>query len=82
MRLSEEVEEEDAKEAVRLIEVATQKAATMPDGKIDMGRIQSGLDEQTRNSLKGIVADIQRLMKEYPSEFKSGVRYNQLCEYF
>lgn len=71
---------DDAKEAVRLMEVATQKAATTKDGKIDLSRIQSGIDEKTRTSVKDIVDRVQRLLQEYLSEFKKGVKFQQLRE--
>ena len=81
MRLAERVSVDDAKEAVRLMEVATQKAATTKDGKIDLSRIQSGIDEKTRTSVKDIVDRVQRLIQEHIGEFKKGVKFQQLKEH-
>lgn len=78
MRLSQHVSVDDAKEAVRLMEVATQKAATTKDGKIDLSRIQSGIDEKTRTSVVDIVNRLQELLQEHSTEFKKGVKFQQL----
>jgi DNA replication licensing factor MCM4 len=56
MRLSENVEREDVEEAVRLIKVATQQAATDPmTGCIDMDLISTGITAGSRTKIQQLV---------------------------
>ena len=56
MRLSQTVEERDVDEALRLIKVATQQAATDPNsGLIDMDVISTGRSSATREKLKKMI---------------------------
>jgi DNA replication licensing factor MCM4 len=56
MRLSEQVQKPDVEEAVRLIKVATQQAATDPiTGQIDMDLISTGITTGSRNKITQLI---------------------------
>ena len=76
MRLSDRVQVQDAEEAVRLMHVATQRAATNKDGLIDFSRIQSGIDENVRNNIKILVEKMEPVIREHQSDFRKGIRFN------
>jgi DNA replication licensing factor MCM4 len=79
MRLSEVVGRQDVEEAVRLIKVATQQAATDPTtGKIDMDILTSGVSSSKREVITSVSAVIRQLLKEDEERSKSGVRYMNL----
>ena len=62
MRLSSEVEKKDVEEAVRLIKVATQQAATDPvTGHIDMDLISTGITAGSRNKIGQLVEHIRNI---------------------
>ena len=66
LRFSEYVEREDVEEAIRLIKVATQQAATDPvTGKIDMDMITTGLATSSRQKLNIICDNIKGLLVKY-----------------
>lgn len=79
MRLSNIVERKDVEEAVRLIKVATQQAATDPTtGKIDMDILTSGLSTTRREVVSQLSNVIKTLLKEDEERSKSGVKYSNL----
>jgi DNA replication licensing factor MCM4 len=56
MRLADEVNESDVYEAIRLMRVATQAAATDPiTGEIDMDAINTGVTIAAKNNIASIV---------------------------
>ena len=79
MRLSETVERKDVEEAVRLIKVATQQAATDPTtGKIDMDILTSGVSTTRREIQASISQVIKQLLKEDEERARVGVKYLNL----
>lgn len=79
MRLSETVERKDVEEAVRLIKVATQQAATDPTtGKIDMDILTSGLSTTRRDNVVQLSNIIKQLLKEDESRARDGIKYLNL----
>ena len=72
MRFSSVVTREDAKEALRLLKVATQAAATDPrTGRIDMDMISTGRTSVSRESEERLYDDIK--------EFLMSVRFTIWC---
>lgn len=79
MRLSEVVERKDVEEAVRLIKVATQQAATDPTtGKIDMDILTSGVSTSRRDVISSLSQVIKQLLKEDEDRSRVGVKYMNL----
>lgn len=65
MRFSKEVKREDVKEAVRLMRVATQTAATDPrTGKIDMDMITTGRSTANREMEEALNLNLRELLNE------------------
>jgi DNA replication licensing factor MCM4 len=63
LRFSDTVEKEDLEEAIRLIRVATQQAATNPDtGVIDMDLITTGVGATTRVKLNNLADIIKNIL--------------------
>ncbi len=63
LRFSQYVEIEDVDEAIRLIKVATQQAATDPvTGKIDMDMITTGMATSSRQKLNVMVDNIKNIL--------------------
>ncbi len=63
MRLAQTVEKADVEEAVRLIKVATQQAATDPTtGLIDMDLISTGITTGSRTKINQLVEYIKEIM--------------------
>ncbi len=63
LRFSAYVEQEDVDEALRLIRVATQQAATNPDtGVIDMDLIATGMSATSRLKLNQIADTIKTIL--------------------
>lgn len=63
MRLAQTVEKEDVEEAVRLIKVATQQAATDPTtGLIDMDLISTGVAAGSRTKINQLVEYVKEIM--------------------
>lgn len=81
MRLSSEVSRGDVEEAVRLIKVATQQAATDPTtGKIDMDILTSGVSSTRRDIITSISQVIRQLLKEDEERSRHGVQFSHLRE--
>lgn len=79
MRLSSVVERKDVEEAVRLIKVATQQAATDPTtGKIDMDILASGVSSSKRDVITSVSMVIKQLLKEDEERSRIGVQYMNL----
>lgn len=63
LRFSNFVEKEDVDEAIRLIKVATQQAATNPDtGVIDMDLITTGMSTSSRMKLTQLTDTIKNIL--------------------
>jgi DNA replication licensing factor MCM4 len=63
LRFSEYVQKDDVEEAIRLIKVATQQAATDPvTGKIDMDMITTGLATSSRQKINMMCENIKNLL--------------------
>ncbi len=81
IRLSKIVEKADVQEAERLIQVATQQAATDPTtGKIDMDIIASGVSAQVRESAWQIGSVVKELLRADTERGRKGVQYLNLFE--
>lgn len=79
MRLSLIVERKDVEEAVRLIKVATQQAATDPTtGKIDMDILTSGQSTTRRDNVAQLSNVIKQLLKEDEERARNGIKYGHL----
>lgn len=79
MRLSHVVDRNDVEEAVRLIKVATQQAATDPTtGKIDMDILTSGISSSRRDIITSISMVIKQLLKEDEARARVGIKYGNL----
>lgn len=69
MKLREEVDENDVAEALRLMNVATQRAAMDPrTGTIDMDMINTGHSSLERESVEQLVASMRELLGEAPGQ--------------
>ena len=63
LRFSNYVEREDVDEAIRLIKIALQQAATDPEtGVIDMGLIATGITTTSRNKLNLLTDTIKNIL--------------------
>ena len=79
LRFSKYVEKEDVEEAVALIKVATQQAATDPvTGVIDMDLLQTGITSSSRARMGQIVDIIKTILRDYQENAKKGVKFNSL----
>jgi DNA replicative helicase MCM subunit Mcm2 (Cdc46/Mcm family) len=79
LRFSQYVEKEDVEEAVSLIKVATQQAATDPvTGVIDMDLLQTGITSSSRVRMSQIVDIIKTILRDYQENARKGVKYNSL----
>lgn len=66
LRFSQYVEKEDVEEAVNLIKVATQQAATDPvTGVIDMDMLQTGITSSSRAKLSQLIDIIKTILRDY-----------------
>ena len=83
MRLSNEVDTSDVEEAINLIKVATQQAATDPTtGLIDMDIITTGRTAATKTRITKIAEQAKELMKANLSKYsRSSNVENFLAEY-
>lgn len=78
MRLSQIVESHDVQEAIRLIKVATQQAATDPNtGLIDMDVINTGISAGVRHRIDTIIDQIQLYINENNENMKVGIKYEE-----
>lgn len=81
MRFAEFVLKQDVDEAVRLIRVATQQAATDPKtGLIDMDIIGTGTTSLSRSKIDDIVVVIREILKENEEAARKGIKFNTLFE--
>ena len=81
LRFSEYIEKEDVDEAIRLIKVATQQAATDPvTGLIDMDMIITGITSSTRAKLVDLIDCIKSVLREYAETARKGVRFGSLSD--
>ena len=79
LRFSQFVEKEDVEEAVNLIKVATQQAATDPvTGVIDMDMLQTGITSSSRARLSQLIDIIKTILRDYQENARKGVKYNSL----
>lgn len=70
MRLSNIVEVSDVEEAINLIKVATQQAATDPvTGLIDMDIITTGRTAATKQRISQIATEVKELMRANQSKY-------------
>lgn len=81
MRFSTYVTKEDVEEAVRLIKVATQQAATDPKtGLIDMDIIGTGTTSLSRANIEDIISIIKSLIREHEDRFRRGIKSSILYD--
>ena len=81
LRFSHTVEKEDVEEAVTLVKIATQQAATDPvTGVIDMDLLQTGITSSSRVKMSQIVDIIKTILRDYQENARKGVKYNSLGE--
>ena len=79
LRFSPFVEKEDVEEAVNLIKVATQQAATDPvTGVIDMDMLQTGITSSSRARLGQLIDIIKTILRDYQENARKGVKFNSL----
>ncbi|EGR29325.1 hypothetical protein IMG5_158460 [Ichthyophthirius multifiliis] len=79
MKLSDIVEEEDVNEAIRLIKVSTQSAATDPTtGLIDIDMLNTGITAQQKAKYEKVCDVIKSLLVSNQAEFVKGINMNQL----
>jgi DNA replication licensing factor MCM4 len=81
LRFSPYVEKEDVEEAVNLIKVATQQAATDPvTGVIDMDLLQTGITSSSRARLSQLTEIIKTILRDYQENARKGVKYSSLSD--
>ncbi|KAL4454702.1 hypothetical protein ABPG74_021907 [Tetrahymena malaccensis] len=79
MKLSEYVLIEDVEEAIRLMQVATQSAATDPTtGLIDMDMLATGISAQKKQRVLDLSDSIRGLSKSNQGVFKKGISLHEL----
>ena len=81
LRFSPIVDKEDVDEAIRLIKVATQQAATDPvTGVIDMDLITTGMTNSSRAKLTQISDTIRNILRENSENARKGIKQASLVE--
>ena len=76
MRFSEWVEKEDVDEAIRLIKVATQQAATDPiTGVIDMDMISTGVTMVSRNKVNELIVIVRGILRDNSELARKGLKF-------
>ncbi|MCQ2819646.1 MAG: AAA family ATPase [archaeon] len=81
VRFSDKVTKEDVDEAIRLMKVATQQAATDPmTGTIDMDLINTGVSTTTRQNLSKLMEIVKSLLNDYEENARKGVRFSSLSD--
>ena len=81
MRLSQTVEKSDVDEAIRLMKVATQQAATDPKtGQIDMDLLQTGITATSRVKVQETAGIIRQVIGEHKENAKKGIRGRTVFE--
>jgi DNA replication licensing factor MCM4 len=75
------VEKSDVEEAIRLMKVATQQAATDPKtGQIDMDLLQTGITATSRVKVQETAAFIRQVLAEFKETAKKGIRGRNVFE--
>ena len=81
LRFSATVDKDDVDEAIRLIKVATQQAATDPvTGVIDMDLIVTGMTTSSRAKLTQLSDTIRNILRENSENARKGIRQAALVE--
>jgi len=81
MKLASEVTLPDVREAIRLVKVATQQAATDPiTGQIDIDLIQTGIAANSRVRIQKIISHIMLIMRDNEKQAKRGINKQNLIE--
>ena len=81
MRLSDRVEKSDVDEAIRLMKVATQQAATDPKtGQIDMDLLQTGITATTRVKVQETAGFIKQVLVDLKENARKGIRGRTIFE--
>jgi len=81
LRFSPTVEKDDVDEAIRLIKVATQQAATDPvTGVIDMDLIVTGMTTSSRAKLTQLTDTIRNILRENSDNARKGIKQSALVE--
>mmetsp|Transcript_3349 Transcript_3349/g.5162 ORF Transcript_3349/g.5162 Transcript_3349/m.5162 type:complete len:773 (-) Transcript_3349:26-2344(-) len=81
MRLSEEVTLADVEEAIRLMKVATQQAATDPKtGQIDMDMLQTGITSTSRAKIQQVTGLLKQVLSEFKESAKRGIKSRTVME--
>jgi len=81
LRFSVYVQKQDVEEAVRLIEVATQKAAIDPKtGKIDMNQLGTGTSSLSRANIDEICTVIRKSLEDNEEVASKGLLFSSLME--
>ena len=81
MRLSDRVERSDVDEAIRLMKVATQQAATDPKtGQIDMDLLQTGITATTRVKVQETAGFVKQVLAELKENARKGIRGRTIFE--
>lgn len=81
LRFSDYVQKEDVEEALRLIKVATQQAATDPStGLIDMNILGTGTSSISRDKVDEIVKVIKKIIQDNEDIARKGLKYFSLFE--
>lgn len=81
LRFSKTVDKDDVDEAIRLIKVATQQAATDPvTGVIDMDLIVTGMTTSSRAKLTQLSDTIRNILRENSDTARKGIKQSSLVE--
>jgi DNA replication licensing factor MCM4 len=81
LRFSKYVEKEDIDEAIRLIKIATQKAATDPTtGLIDMDMISTGITASSRAIVAKLCDNIKNILRENSEIARKGIKQVNLVD--
>jgi DNA replicative helicase MCM subunit Mcm2 (Cdc46/Mcm family) len=81
IRFADVITKEDIDEAVRLIKVATQQAATDPTtGLIDMDSLGTGTTNLSRLNIEEIMNVIKNILRDNEDMARRGVKYHSLYE--
>ena len=79
LRFSKFVEKEDVDEALNLIKIATQNAATDPvTGLIDIDMIQTGISTSSRININKLINIIKIILRDFRENEEKGTNYNSL----
>jgi len=68
-------------EAIRLMTIATQQAATDPEtGLIDMDLLATGVTASSRKKLNQLTDTIQNILRDFADVARKGVKFSSLSE--